>query len=196
CYDQYNANIQFFDYTNSPLPEFNINDLLMDRRDTLWVGTETGLFCYNGVGWTQFTTENSGLCDNRVRCLSVTSDNTLWIGTYNGVSRYTGEVLITSVDENATKPETLPVIRSFPNPFNPSTTIEFSLPEAGAASLDIYNIAGQKVRGLVTEILTAGRHTAVWDGKDNSGATVSAGIFFARLTCGERTTTGKMVMVK
>ena len=68
--------------------------------------------------------------------------------------------------------------------------------EVGFTTLSIYNIAGQKVRGLVSEFLTAGWHTVVWDGKDDRGAPVSAGIYFARLTCSGRAATGKMVMVK
>jgi hypothetical protein len=85
---------------------------------------------------------------------------------------------------------------NYPNPFNPSTTIEFTLPETGITSLVIYNIAGQKVRRLIAELMTAGKHTVVWDGKDESGLAVSAGIYFARLTCGVMTTTGKMVLIK
>ncbi|MCE5251388.1 T9SS type A sorting domain-containing protein [bacterium] len=99
-------------------------------------------------------------------------------------------------EEYTTLPQAVTIAQNYPNPFNPSTTIGFTLPEGGSASLIIYNIAGQKIRELVSESLAAGRHTAVWDGKDDGGAPVSAGIYFARLTCGGLTATGKMVMVK
>jgi len=194
CFD--NGDIRFFDHTNSPLPEYRMNDLLMDRHDILWIGTETGLFSYNGGEWIQYTTENSGLCDDRVQCLAVASDNTLWIGTYNGVSRYTGEVITTSIDEDAKTPEALPVLHSYPNPFNPSTTIEFTLPESGFTALSIYNISGQKVRELAADYMTAGVHSLTWDGRDDSGNAVSSGIYITRLVAGKQVTAGRMLLLK
>ncbi|MCE5252080.1 T9SS type A sorting domain-containing protein [bacterium] len=194
----FNDGSEWIIYTtyNSGLVSDNVLSITIDHNNTKWIGTDSGVCRFDGETWTTFNTSNSGLCDNKVNCIAVEKNNTIWFGTDNGVSRYTGEVIITSVDENETKPETLPVIRSYPNPFNPSTTIEFTLPEAGLTKLSVYNIAGQKVRGLVSGNMTAGNHTVVWDGRDDSGAPVSAGIYFARLTCGGRTVSGKMVMVK
>ncbi|MCE5252327.1 hypothetical protein LLG96_19170 [bacterium] len=190
--------ITFTEYTaeNSGLEKAQIYSLACDHNNTKWIGTDAGVVRFGGETWTTFNTQNSGLCDNKVNAIAVEKNNTIWFGTDNGVSRYTGEMITTSVDENTTIPQSLLLIRSYPNHFNPSTTIGFTLPEAGSSTLIIYNIAGQKVRGLVAESMTAGRHTAVWDGKDDSGAPVSAGIYFTRLTCGRRTATGKMVMVK
>ena len=103
--------------------------------------------------------------------------------------------LITAMDEEP-KPEALPTITSYPNPFNPSTTISFILPESGHASLTVYNLAGQKVRTLTDEPVAAGNHTVVWDGRDDSGNAVAAGVYVTRLTTGDAMVTGKMVLVK
>jgi len=91
---------------------------------------------------------------------------------------------------------TYELFKSFPNPFNPSTTIEFSLMVTGDVSLDIYNITGQMVRSLVSGSLGPGRHMAVWNGLDESGSTVSSGVYFYRLKMGEQVIAKRMVMAK
>ena len=83
-----------------------------------------------------------------------------------------------------------------PNPFNMSTTIEFSLPEAGKVNLVIYNIAGQKIRELVAEQMPPGVHTVIWDGRDKNGLRVSSAMYIARLSSGMQSKTHKMILVK
>ncbi len=85
---------------------------------------------------------------------------------------------------------------NYPNPFNPSTTIEYALPADGPVSLTIYNIMGQTVRRLVDERVAAGRHTAVWDGRTDDGMTCGSGLYIARLTADGRTATHKMTLQK
>jgi len=99
-----------------------------------------------------------------------------------------------AVDESA--PISLKLIGNYPNPFNPSTTIEFSLHEAGFTELIIYNLAGQKIRELVSGTLSEGVHSVVWKGLNDSGSTVSAGVYLVRLTMGDAVTTGRMLLVK
>jgi hypothetical protein len=83
-----------------------------------------------------------------------------------------------------------------PNPFNPSTTISFTLPSSGAARLSIYDVTGRKVRDLVSSVLPAGAHEMVWDGRDDSGKTVSSGTYLARLKMGGFTASHRMTLVK
>ncbi len=85
---------------------------------------------------------------------------------------------------------------NYPNPFNPSTTIPFTIAEDGKVSLTVYNLAGQWVRELVAERLTAGEHTAVWDGRDTDGRTVASGVYLARLVAGEREQVRRMLLMK
>ncbi|MBN1294514.1 MAG: PD40 domain-containing protein [Candidatus Latescibacteria bacterium] len=85
---------------------------------------------------------------------------------------------------------------NYPNPFNPSTTIKFSIPQTGFTDLVIYNVMGQKVRELVSGTFTEGLHSVVWNGKDDNGQAVSAGVYVIRLRMGDAKTTGRVMLVK
>ena len=69
----------------------------------------------------------------------------------------------------------------YPNPFNPSTTISFSLGEETQVNIDIYNLKGQKVRHLTSDNFSRGEHKLLWDGKDDQGRKVASGIYFAEM---------------
>jgi len=181
---------------NSDLLSADFNFLAIDHNNTKWIGTDAGVCRFDGETWITFNTKNSGLCDNKVNAIAVEKNNTIWFGTDNGVSRYTGEVITTSVDEEDETPEALPVINSYPNPFNPSTTIEFTLPESGFTTLAIYNIYGQKVRELAAEYMTAGAHSLMWDGRDDNGNAVSSGVYITRLMAGKQVAAGRMILLK
>jgi parallel beta-helix repeat protein len=84
----------------------------------------------------------------------------------------------------------------FPNPFNPRTTIRFRLPDAGAARLDIFDVAGRLVRTLVDAELTPGDHEATWDGRDAAGRDVGSGSYLARLGFGGRVETARLGLVR
>jgi hypothetical protein len=85
---------------------------------------------------------------------------------------------------------------NYPNPFNPTTTISFSLPEEQEIDLTIYNIKGQKVKRLIDGQLTSGQHSMTWDGKDTNGKSVSTGIYFYRLKTGKKEISRKMLLLK
>lgn len=70
---------------------------------------------------------------------------------------------------------------NYPNPFNPTTTLWYEMPERGEVWIDIYNVLGNKVRTFVNGQLAAGQHTLVWDAKDDSGNQVSSGIYLVRM---------------
>ena len=86
--------------------------------------------------------------------------------------------------------------QNFPNPFNPTTTFRFSLPAAATVKLEIFNILGRKVTTVVDADLPAGRHVRQRDGRSSDGTAVSSGVYFAKLTAGQFTSTKKMVVVK
>jgi hypothetical protein len=85
---------------------------------------------------------------------------------------------------------------NYPNPFNPTTTIAFSLPLAGRTTLEIYNFKGQRIRMLIDGDFPTGKHTAVWDGKTDVGSSISSGIYFYRIASGKHNYTGKMILAK
>lgn len=70
---------------------------------------------------------------------------------------------------------------NFPNPFNPSTTFKFSMPEAGVVMLRIFSETGQLVRTLINTPMNAGLHSASWDGRNHSDVIVASGVYFYQL---------------
>ena len=84
-----------------------------------------------------------------------------------------------------------------PNPFNPSTTISFSLPEACEVRLEVYDVSGRLVARLVDgRKLGAGAHEADWNGRDVSGGTAASGVYIYRLIAGKETISKKMVLLR
>ena len=85
----------------------------------------------------------------------------------------------------------------FPNPFNSSATIRYSIARPSFVELKIYNVLGQLVRTLVNENQSDSEHSAVWDGKDNSGQSLSSGIYLCRLRMGDKfSQTKKLLLLK
>jgi len=72
--------------------------------------------------------------------------------------------------------------QNYPNPFNPSTAIRFGLVERGNVQVSVYNEAGQLVRVLAEEDMSAGLHELAWDGRNHSGAIAASGVYFYRLS--------------
>lgn len=87
-------------------------------------------------------------------------------------------------------------VTNYPNPFNPTTTIAFSLPEEGVVRLSVYNIRGQLVKELINESMTRGFHKVVWDGRDNRNRSVSSGLYFIRIEVGNTSKVKKIMMLK
>jgi len=85
---------------------------------------------------------------------------------------------------------------NYPNPFNPTTTITYSLSENSRTKLVIYNTLGQEVRTLVNAPNTAGFHTVLWDGRNDNGQKISSGVYFYKLTAGTFIQTKRMMLVE
>jgi hypothetical protein len=85
---------------------------------------------------------------------------------------------------------------NYPNPFNPSTTIRYTLPEASSVRLTIYNVLGQEVRTLVNAAQSRGVHSVQWDGRDASGRQAATGVYIYRLEAGRFVATRNMVFAK
>lgn len=121
---------------------------------------------------------------------------------------YPNETFILEIDNSVLKDEAnitlaeadnpipFQILSNYPNPFNASTTISYSIPKTGQADLSIYNAMGQQVRTLVNELVPAGRHETVWDGRDDAGNAVANGLYFSRLQAGEMVKTNKMLLMK
>lgn len=108
-----------------------------------------------------------------------------------------GESVVTAV--GATEASGVPCglrVVSRPNPFNPITEIQYSVPADGRVHLAIYDVAGALVATLVDARVSAGDHVAVWSGRDVAGADAPSGLYFARLRAGEYVAVRKMVLLK
>ena len=95
------------------------------------------------------------------------------------------------VNEGSSVPKDFALIGNYPNPFNNSTIISFRLGQPGNIDLKVYNIRGQMVAALYVGFLPAGQHSLVWDAE-----TAPSGIYFYKLTAGDRSATRKMSLVK
>ena len=76
---------------------------------------------------------------------------------------------------------------NYPNPFNPTTTISFSIQNNSKIELSIFNIKGQKIRSLLNDQITAGEHSIVWNGQDASGKKVGSGVYLYKLNINGKT---------
>ena len=95
-----------------------------------------------------------------------------------------------------TPPALTIAVSNYPNPFNPTTTIRYTVPKDGNVNICIYNTRGQLVTTLVNERKGKGSYTIVWNGKDNNGNKVSSGIYFTRIITDGKSLTTKMLMLK
>ena len=86
--------------------------------------------------------------------------------------------------------------QNHPNPFNPNTTITYSLKNNTPATLQIFNLLGQEIRSFTSIPSTAGVHTVTWDGLNNNGAAVNAGLYFYQLKADDFVQTRKMILAK
>lgn len=99
--------------------------------------------------------------------------------------------------ESAVSVSSTPLLsQNYPNPFNPTTTISFEIPNDAHVNLDIYNVRGQMVKRLVNTQKAIGKHSVVWDGKDEQGRDCSSGIYYYRLKSHGLSHSQKMLLLK
>jgi hypothetical protein len=101
-----------------------------------------------------------------------------------------------SADDDEIASPLINYVHNYPNPFNPETTISFSLQEVAEISIEIFNLRGQKVRTVVNSQYEAGHHSVVWDGNDKRGRAVASGVYMYRIKYEEDSISKKMMLVK
>ena len=116
-----------------------------------------------------------------------------WVKVWlNGDRMGIGQRVVQVLD----RPEEYRLSQNYPNPFNPGTAIEYEIVEGGAVELGIYNTGGQKVRGLVDAYHESGRYRIEWDGRDEEGIEVSAGVYLYHLRANRFSSIKKMTLVR
>jgi hypothetical protein len=106
------------------------------------------------------------------------------------------EFTLTSGNDDIDTPVVFNLKQNQPNPFNPSTTIFYSLPERNDVNLTIYNLKGQVVKTLVAASMEKGSHSVIWNGLDNNGNITASGIYYYKLKWMGREMMRKMVLLK
>ncbi len=103
---------------------------------------------------------------------------------------------LSGADTRLRLPQNMTLSQNFPNPFNPTTTIKYSLPEQALVKLTVFDIRGQEIASLQNSVKPAGNYEVQWDGLDQSGNQVSTGVYLARLQAGGSNRTIKMVLLQ
>ncbi len=179
------------------LSTISIVSLCTHPRGDLYAGTSgDGVFrsTNNGVSWSAI---NSGLTNLFVYALAVDSARYVYAGTAGGGVFRTDQPVSVSSQPHDVVPTIYTLFQNYPNPFNPSTQIEFDLPQGGQVSLDVYDVLGRKIAGLVQGYKEAGNHTVTWDASNLAG-----GIYFARFSVTDAqgnvkyTNVNKLVLMK
>ncbi|MCK4652915.1 MAG: T9SS type A sorting domain-containing protein, partial [Candidatus Cloacimonetes bacterium] len=158
--------------------------------------------------WISIDVSGGSLAANELHEIEITFDTTDLIPddyssaiviTTDTREQYIVPVFLTVIGTNADE-NLIPMVTelngNYPNPFNPETTIKYSLKEESQVKLEIFNIKGQKVRTLIDTEQDAGYYQVLWNGKDNSEKSVSSGIYFYRFKAGKYTKTEKMLLLK
>ncbi len=109
-----------------------------------------------------------------------------WFGVPTGVDDPGDDVVAGAVT----------LAQNCPNPFNPVTTIAYSIPAPAHVTVEVYNVSGQRTATLVDEDMDAGTHEVLWRGRNDDGESVGSGIYFYRITVGEFSSSRKMILLK
>lgn len=118
-----------------------------------------------------------------------------WSGLSNVVSATTS-LLLDNDDEDNLVPKAFQLEQNFPNPFNPTTSIDFSIAKGAYVELVVLNILGEQVNTLVSGYLSAGSHQASWDGRDLYGHEAASGVYLYRLQSDSQVSVRKMILMR
>ncbi len=130
-----------------------------------------------------------------VALYTITVGDSIYLADQHSVIKF---VFQTPTDAESDPPVTPQFVleQNAPNPFNPATTIRFSLERSAQTELAVYNILGEQVATLLDSYLPAGDHRVVWDGRDDAGKRVATGVYLYRLMTGDYTQSRKMLLLK
>ncbi|MDD4310259.1 MAG: C25 family cysteine peptidase, partial [Candidatus Cloacimonetes bacterium] len=156
----------------------------------------TNTYVYSGsFGWTEAVFELGNVNGTAQFRWVFGSD-----GYVGGEGWYIDDVHLTGVvaNEDNIMPSVTSVqlYENFPNPFNPNTTLRFSLPAKTPVRLEIFNVRGQIVKSLIDTNLGSGLHNVSWNGKDNNERNVASGVYYYRLSTAQGIQTRKMMLLK
>lgn len=196
-----------FDTQNSPLPAGNVRsiDVRSDGLVALSAAdgqNATGVALISGdpadpASWTVHTPPVAPLPHWQLDAVAFDPAGDLWI------SALSMGVAILELDLGTTGAQDLPALAGprllppAPNPFNPRTQLNFTVPAGGATiALDVVDARGRQIRRLAAGPRAGGRHALTWDGRDDDGRDAASGVYFARLRSGQTVDIRKLVLVR
>jgi FlgD Ig-like domain len=104
--------------------------------------------------------------------------------------------LVLVVSQSTSRYEGYALTLNYPNPFNPSTSLLLGIPHNEKVDVRVYDVAGRKIKTVLSRLLTAGGHTVTWDGSTDGGEPAVSGIYFVRMNAGNYSAVRKVVLVK
>jgi len=170
-----------FGLSHSSSPAYDIPRQVMDGGGAMWLATSSYKL-------------SSSLAQSITGAQQSTSYK-LYTGFWNPWTVEMSPVEGEEDDANL-RPTDFALRQNFPNPFNPTTIIQYALPKASQVRIEIYNVLGQRVRVLVDETQEPGYKTINWDGKDDAGNEASSGVYFCRIQAGSFVKSMKMTLLK
>jgi len=179
------------------LPAAPVNAIVVDpdRPQTLYVGNDVGVYVSTNTGqsWEPL---GQGLPRAPVLDLAFHQPTRTLVAGTHGRSMFAIIVSEPTAVEDAPPAARAPELAAAPNPFNPRTTLAFTLDRGGPVRLAVYDPRGHRLAVLVDEQRAAGRHEIVWDGRDDTGRALPSGLYLARLELESGVGTRKLVLAR
>lgn len=169
-------------------------DLLMRTRTVGWmtVSATYGLIRTNETDVIELAFDGNGQIGQTRQTIITIGDNTGALTEIPVTVHYVEPS--DAPDDSPAAPHL--ALRCAPNPFNPSTTVHWNIPEAGMVDMGVYNLRGQRVRTLENGVFEAGSHNTCWDGQNDQGHTLGSGVYFIRISNSARSMYSKVLLLK
>jgi len=180
--------------TNVILASINIETVSIDSKGEIYFNSSDEKYIYNGDLWLLLS-NNTHSKENDVTSITIDNEGIIWI-TIKGWGLFRYNPNPTYVEEDEDVPSDTIISSNYPNPFNPSTTIEYNIPETDYVRLVIYDTLGREVTVLQDGMMSAGNHNTVWDGKSITGELVGSGVYIYRFNAGDFIDQGKILLLR
>lgn len=191
-FNSWSNNWTVYNTTNSGIPSNFITTINISPNNLKEIAPQNqGLAIYDDTNWQIFNTFNSPLPNNTITRMGFDKFCNLWIGTLNGLAIYNPNGIIGINNQGFQIPKKFALHQNFPNPFNPTTNIEFELQNTANISLIVYNIEGKLIGKLLEGKYISGKYIVEFNGNN-----LSSGIYFYQLKANNFIETRKMILIK
>ncbi|MCX6174132.1 MAG: T9SS type A sorting domain-containing protein [Ignavibacteriales bacterium] len=201
---KYNGkNWKTYNTSNSEIMTNFIHALYVNENNKVIVANHNSFDPYNkgGLGiltnerWENFTFNNSGLGFPYIRSVTTDKNGNVWVICDGGVSIYNAKEVNLSWEQVNDNIENQ-LNQNFPNPFNSSTIIKYSLKQTSNVKLKIFDMLGREVKTIVDQTENEGNHFVFWDGRNNSGSLITSGVYIYTLITNEKKQAKKLILMK